>query len=280
MVVIGREGWKFIRKPMGTILEQIVADKRRELAADQARVSLAELERQLAADPGPASRGFQAALQSTPFIRVIAEVKRRSPSAGAIAGQADAAEVAIRYASAGASCISVLTDGPHFGGSLHDLHAVRRAVPVPLLRKDFILERYQVMQARRAGADAVLLIAEILDDSTLRRLLEDIQELGMDALVECYQADNLQRVLDAGAKLVGINNRNLHTFEVRLEQTLDLAHRVPQDCILVSESGIKSRTEVEQLAAAGVKAILVGETLLRAERPGELLREWMRVRVI
>ncbi len=249
---------------MTSILDQIVADKREELAAAKAVVSEAELERRLARTELAAPRGFRRALQATEFIRVIAEVKRRSPSAGAIQQEADAVDVAKTYSQCGAACISVLTDSPHFGGSLNDLQEVRGAVQVPLLRKDFILERYQVLEARLAGADAVLLIAEILDDAQLALLLNEIQQLGMDALVECYDAQNVPRIVSAGAKLVGINNRNLRTFEVRLEHTLELAREVPGDCTLVSESGIKTRADVELLAQAGVKAILVGETLMRS----------------
>jgi indole-3-glycerol phosphate synthase len=204
---------------------------------------------------------------------VIAEVKRFSPSSGAIQAAADAVEVAENYARHGAACISVLTDGPYFGGHLKDLQAVRALVNVPLLRKDFVLERYQVLQARLAGADAVLLIAEILDDTSLARLIREIEKLGMDALVECYEKDNVQRVVKAGAKLIGINNRNLHNFDVRLEHTIELAKQVPSHCTLVSESGIKSRDDVDMLAASGIKAILVGETLMRSGQVSTMLKE-------
>jgi indole-3-glycerol phosphate synthase len=249
---------------MPTILDQIVAAKRQEIAAAKAQLSEAELERQLARTPFSSPRGFRAALEATPFVRVIAEVKRQSPSAGAIQAGADAAAVAKSYAAGGAACISVLTDGPFFGGSLEDLRAVREAVQVPLLRKDFILDRYQVLEARLAGADAVLLIAEILDDATLIKLLREIDALGMNALAECYDQANLRRLVDTGATLLGINNRDLRTFEVRLEHTLEMAKHVPADRTLVSESGIRTRADVERLAAGGVKAILVGETLMRS----------------
>lgn len=260
---------------MPTILDQIVISKRREIAEAKAFDSESELERQLRGltPPGSQSQRFHAALKASPFIRVIAEVKRQSPSAGAILASADAVAVARNYATHGAACISVLTDGPHFGGSLTDLRAVRAAVDIPLLRKDFILERYQVLEAKLAGADAVLLIAEILDDATMKQLIREIEQLGMDPLVECYEADNVQRVIDAGATLIGINNRNLHTFEVQLEHTLDLAKKVPAHCTLVSESGIKCRADVESLANAGIKAILVGETLMKAPKLDVMLRE-------
>jgi indole-3-glycerol phosphate synthase len=264
---------------MPTILDQIVVSKRQEIAAAKARLSEIELERLVQASPfhGTLSR-FHAALRETPFIRIIAEVKRQSPSAGGIQPGADAVAVATQYAAKGAACISVLTDGPHFGGSLADLEAVRAGVTTPLLRKDFILDRYQILEARRAGADAVLLIAEILDDATMKYLLQEIQLWGMDALVECYEATNVPRVLAAGATLVGINNRNLHSFEVKLEHTLELAKLVPSHCTLVSESGIKTRADVERLAGAGIKAILVGETLMRASNIGEALIELGGVR--
>ncbi len=256
---------------MPTILDQIVTAKRQEIATAKARVPEAELERLVAHTSRP-PRNFLTALQATRFVRVIAEVKRKSPSAGLIQAGADAATVAQAYAAAGAACISVLTDGPHFGGSLDDLRAVRAAVDVPLLRKDFILGRYQVLEARLAGADAVLLIAEILDDAALGSLLTATHDLGLDALAECYDAANVRRLVDAGAKLIGINNRDLRTFDVRLEHTLELAARVPPDRTLVSESGIKSRADVERLARGGVKAILVGETLMRTGDVTETFR--------
>ncbi len=264
----------FLANLMPTILDQIVVSKRQEIASAKGVMSESDLESQLRGCAPPCSYGrFRAALQSTPFIRVIAEVKRQSPSAGSIQAGADAVQIAGNYALHGAACISVLTDGPHFGGTLKDLHEVRGAVEVPLLRKDFILERYQVLQARLAGADAVLLIAEILDDASMAQLIRDIESLGMDALVECYETENVKRVVDAGATLIGINNRNLHTFEVRLEHTLDLSKLVPGRCTLVSESGIQSRADVELLAVSGIKAILVGETLMRHGQVDTVLKE-------
>ncbi|MBL8825226.1 MAG: indole-3-glycerol phosphate synthase TrpC [Planctomycetia bacterium] len=254
---------------MPTILDQIVRDKREEIKAARAQLSESALEQSLASvkvEPVTThypSR-FHRSLKETNFIRIIAEVKRQSPSAGAIQANADAITFARTYAECGAACISVLTDTPHFGGSLDDLRKVRAEVNTPLLRKDFILERYQVLQAKAAGADAVLLIAEILDDATLAHLILEIQSWGMDALVECYEAANVPRVLAAGATLIGINNRNLHTFEVNLSHTLALAQQIPASCTVISESGIKTRADVETLAAAGIKAILVGETLMKA----------------
>jgi indole-3-glycerol phosphate synthase len=177
-------------------------------------------------------------------------------------------EIAQTYEAHGASCISVLTDERHFQGSLEHLRAVRAAVGVPLLRKDFILDSYQLLEARAAGADAVLLIAECLDDCNLRKLHNEAVALGMTPLVELYEPDNLQRVFDAGATLIGVNNRDLRTFKTDLAHTLRLRDRVPDQCVLVSESGIRTRADVERLAAAGVDAILVGESLMASDDVG------------
>ncbi len=256
---------------MTTILDRIVDSKRREIAERRVRTPEGELERRLA-EVGP-PRDFAAALMRAGEMNVIAEVKKASPSAGVLRNDFDAVSLAQTYARHGAAAISVLTDTPFFQGSLADLAAVRTAVSVPLLRKDFILDRYQLLEARLHGADAVLLIAEILSDEELRRLIRQTHELGMSALVELYDADNLPRVVDSGAQLIGINNRDLRTFVTRLEHTLELADRVPHDRCLVSESGIRSRADVERLRDAGARAILVGETLLRAPDLAGTLRE-------
>jgi indole-3-glycerol phosphate synthase len=247
---------------MPTILDEIVATKRREIAEVRIRVHPADLESQLAAAPRP--RDFRASLEASAGLAVIAEIKRASPSAGLIRQDFDPVAIARTYEANGASCISVLTDTPYFQGSLDYLRAVRQAVQLPVLRKDFILDRYQLLEARSAGADAVLLIAEILDDPTLHNLLRETQQLGMQALVELYDAENLPRVVDAGAKLIGINNRDLRSFVTRLEHTLDLAPKIPRDCCLVSESGIQTHQDLQRLEAAGVRAVLVGESLMRA----------------
>jgi indole-3-glycerol phosphate synthase len=256
---------------MSTILDRIVAGKRREIEAARARVAEAELERRLAV--APPVRDFRAALDVPGSIQFIAEVKRASPSAGLIRADFDPVAIARTYAAHGAACVSVLTDEPFFQGHLSYLEQVRAAVAPPLLRKDFILDRYQLLEARAAGADAVLLIAEILDDEALSRLFRQAHELGMQCLVELYDADNLPRVLGAGARLVGVNNRDLRTFVTRLEHTLELAGRLPADCCLVSESGIGTRDDVLRLQAAGVRAALVGETLMRAADVGAKLDE-------
>jgi indole-3-glycerol phosphate synthase len=255
---------------MPTILDEIVETKRREIAQDRHRVPPTELERQLADAPPP--RDFQACLEASPSVAVIAEIKRASPSAGLIRQDFDPVAIARIYEANGASCISVLTDAPYFQGRLDYLRDVREAVRLPVLRKDFILDRYQLLEARCAGADAILLIAEILDDVFLRQLLDETHELGMQALVELYDADNLPRVVKAGARLIGINNRDLRTFVTRLEHTLDLARQVPLECCLVSESGIQTHQDVKRLHEAGVRAILVGESLMRASDIGAQLR--------
>jgi indole-3-glycerol phosphate synthase len=256
---------------MTTILDRIVASKRREIDAARSRVPAAELERRLAG--APPARDFRAALDVPGTVQFVAEVKRASPSAGLIRADFDPVAIARTYADHGAACISVLTDEPFFQGHLSYLERVRAAVAPPVLRKDFILDRYQLLEARAAGADAVLLIAEILDNDALPALFRQAHDLGMQCLVELYDAENLPRVLDAGARLVGVNNRDLRTFVTRLEHTLELAARMPVDCCLVSESGIRTREDVLRLQAGGVRAVLVGETLMRAPDIGAKLDE-------
>ena len=245
---------------MSTILDDIVAAKREEIELAKAETRAEILRDRAAAAPPP--RDFLDALSQGPPIRLIAEVKKASPSAGVIRADFDPAAIAQIYQQHGATCISVLTDGPFFQGSLDHLAQVRAAVDLPILRKDFIIDRYQVWQARAAGADAVLLIAECLDDYTLRQLHDAILELGMTPLVEIYQPENLRRVLDAGAELIGINNRDLRTFQADLGHCIRLRKAVPAGRIVVGESGIRSRRDAEQLEAAGLHAMLVGETLM------------------
>jgi indole-3-glycerol phosphate synthase len=256
---------------MAGILDTIVASKRREIAQRRDKISEGEVESLL--EGAPAARDFRAALEAARGVAIIAEVKKASPSAGVLRGDFDAVAIARTYADHGAAAISVLTDGPFFAGSLEYLRMIRAAVPLPLLRKDFILDRYQLLEARIAGADAVLLIAEILEQADLVSLLAETHRLGMRALVELYEEENLARVLDSGARLIGINNRDLRTFKTRLEHTLDLASRVPSDRCLVSESGIRTRDDVLRLQVAGVRAVLIGETLMRAPDIAGKLRE-------
>jgi indole-3-glycerol phosphate synthase len=246
---------------MGTILDKITATKREVIARAKAARPQAAVERAAAAAAAP--RPFFAALAAEGPIRLIAEVKKASPSKGVIREDFQPVEIARTYEAHGAACLSVLTDVEYFQGSLDYLTAVREAVRLPVLRKDFILDPYQVYEARAAGADGVLLIAECLDDCGLRSLHRLIMDLGMAPLVELYEPANLPRVLEAGATLIGVNNRNLHTFEVDLEHSMRLRKQVPEECVFVSESGIAGRAEVERLEAAGVDAILVGESLMR-----------------
>lgn len=246
-----------------TVLEQIVARKRQEVAA--LRGCTAEF-RARARDAPPA-RGFAAALRSQGEVRLLAEVKRRSPSAGAIRADADPAATARGYERGGAAAVSVLTDGEFFGGSLADLEAVRTAVALPVLRKDFVLDAVQLWEARGAGADAVLLIVRILEDAALRDLVEQVRELGMDALVEAHDAAEVERGLRAGATLIGINNRDLATFRTELDVAVRIAPSVPAEVTLVGESGIRTREDVNRLGAAGVDAVLVGEALMRGGDP-------------
>jgi indole-3-glycerol phosphate synthase len=261
----------FLGKLMSTILDQIVASKRREIGDNRRRTPDSALERQL--PTAPPVRDFRSAVDVPGTVRLIAEVKKASPSAGVLRADFDPVAIACIYARQGAAAVSVLTDAPYFQGSLSHLTAIRAAIDRPLLRKDFILDRYQLLEARIAGADAVLLIAEILPDQALARLLGEAADLGLQALVELHDADNLGRVLDSGARLIGINNRDLHTFGTRLEHTLELAARCPPDCCLVSESGIRTREDVLRLQAAGVKAVLVGETFMRAPDIGAQVHE-------
>lgn len=257
-----------------TILEKIVATKRTELVAARARRSEAELRAALV-DAPPVRDYFQPLAAEGP-IRLIAEVKKASPSAGVIRADFDPVAIAKIYEQHGATCLSVLTDESYFQGSLDYLRAVREAVGLPVLRKDFIIDSYQLLEARVAGADAVLLIAECLDDCQLRKLHNEAVELGLTPLVELYDPANLPRVLEAGATLVGVNNRNLHTFEVDLEHTLSMRREIPNECVLVGESGIKTRADVERLQAAGVDAILVGESLMRQPDIGAAVDELLQ----
>lgn len=245
---------------MSTILDRIVATKRSEIAA--AKAARSERELRAALETAPPPRGFFAALAAPGSIRLIAEVKKASPSRGVIRADFDPVAIAKIYEAHGAACLSVLTDEPFFQGHLDYLRRVRANVAIPVLRKDFILDEYQLLEARAAGADAALLIAECLDDCELRKLHRAAIDMGLAPLVELYDPDNLPRVLEAGATLIGVNNRDLRTFEIDLEHTLRLRERIPEECVLVSESGIHDRADVERLERAGVDAMLVGESLM------------------
>ena len=256
---------------MPTILDQIVAAKREEIRLAKQRTAEGALRRWAAA--APPARDFLGALAAPGPIRLIAEVKKASPSRGVLRADFDPVAIAQAYQQHGASCISVLTDGPFFQGSLDDLRRVREAVELPLLRKDFLVDPYQALEARAAGADAVLLIAECLDHGALRAMYDAVVALGMTPLVELYEAENLRRVVDLGAKLIGINNRNLRTFEVDLEHTLRLRPLIPPDRVVVGESGIRTRRDVLKLESGGVKAVLVGERLVAQADVGAAVDE-------
>jgi indole-3-glycerol phosphate synthase len=240
-------------------LAQIVAAK--ALEVERLRRRQAEL-RSAAEAAGPA-RAFADALRAASEVRLLAEIKRRSPAAGAIREGADPVEVARSYAGGGAAALSVLTDEEYFGGSLESLSRVRSAVGLPLLRKDFMVDPLQLWEARAAGADAVLLIVRILDQARLGELYALATELGMDVLVEVHDAAELERATRLGAGLIGINNRDLSTFRTDLELSLRLAPQVDARVTVVAESGIRTAEDVRRLGAAGVDAILVGESLMR-----------------
>ena len=259
---------------MSDILTTILARKADEVAARKAAVPLAELQARLA--DAPPVRGFAAALHAAIADgqpAVIAEVKKASPSKGLIRPDFHPADIAVSYEFGGASCLSVLTDVDFFQGSDAYLQQAREACTLPVLRKDFVIDPYQVVEARVLGADCILLIVAALDDLQLATLANTALELGMDVLVEVHDIDELERAIQVPVPLIGINNRNLRTFEVSLDHTLAMKGAVPADRLLVTESGIHSEADVERMRTAGVNAFLVGEAFMRFEEPGEGLRQ-------
>jgi indole-3-glycerol phosphate synthase len=252
-----------------TILERILARKREEVAA--LRRDPGEAALRAAAALAPPVRGFARALREGARPRVIAEFKRASPSKGAIRADADPARIARAYADAGARALSVLTDREFFSGCLEDLRRARAACSLPVLRKDFSIDALQLVEARAAGADAVLLIAAALDDADLDKLLGEARALGLDALVEVHDRAELERARALGAELVGINNRDLRTFHTDVAVTRALCAHAG-DCTLVSESGLEDAATLRELDTRGVAAFLVGEALMRAPDPGQALR--------
>lgn len=256
------------------ILRTILARKAEEIAARSARVPLAELVAR--AEAAPPVRGFARALQAaiadgTPAV--IAEVKKASPSKGVIRPDFHPADIAVSYEFGGAACLSVLTDEDFFQGHDRYLQQAREACTLPVLRKDFTIDPYQVYEARVLGADCILLIVAALDDLQLAELSALALQLGMDVLVEVHDIDELERAIQVPVPLIGINNRNLRTFEVSLRTTLEMKDAVPRDRVLVTESGILGPADVATMRAAGVHAFLVGEAFMRAEEPGEALRQ-------
>ena len=255
-----------------SILDAIVRDKRDEVAGRRRLIPQTRLEQDCRALAPP--RDFEAALRPAPGgVRLIAEIKKASPSRGVLSENVDPAVLARLYARHGAAAISVLTDAKYFQGSLEDLARVRAAVAVPLLRKDFTLDEYQLWEARAAGADAVLLIVAILDPRSLRDLLDAAKGLGLAALVECHTAAEVDQALLAGARILGLNNRDLRTFETRIETTLSLLPVIPPGPLVVSESGFFTGEQVRQVVAAGAHAVLVGEGLVRAPDVGAKIAE-------
>lgn len=258
----------------GTILDTIIGRKHEEIAQRQARVPLGDLERQAArAEP---ARGFERALRqalapSATSSAVIAEIKKASPSKGVIRAAFDPVAIARAYQAAGAACLSVLTDQDFFQGSDAYLQAARAAVALPALRKDFIVDPYQVVETRALGADCLLLIAAALDAGRLRELHTLARDLGLDVLIEVHDAAELDAALALDPTLVGINNRDLRTFETRLATTYDLLDGIPSGVLVVTESGIHTRADVMAMHRAGVRAFLVGEAFMRADDPGAAL---------
>ena len=255
---------------MSTFLDRVVD----EISADLVTRKRAIPEEQLRARVGPAPRGrpFSEALVAE-GISLIAEMKRASPSRGPIRPDAAVADVVRTYEAAGASAASILPVTRHFGGSLDDLAEAREACSLPLLRKDFVIDEYQLLEARRAGADAALLIVAALSDDRLESLIAAAGEIGLDALVEVHDEPEIERALQAGAEVIGINNRDLHSLEVDIETSFRLLPEVPAGTVVVAESGITSREDVVRLETAGVDAILVGEALMGADDAASAVQE-------
>jgi len=257
------------------ILSQIIETRKVRVASAKRLRPLAELRGDaMRVREMSARHPLRDALTQNERINIIAEFKRRSPSKGEIRRNADPVAITKTYQLGGAVAVSVLTEEDYFAGSLDDLRAVRLAIPLPILRKDFVFDEYQVYESAAAGADALLLIVAALDDDTLARLrtiTED--ELGMDALVEVHTAEELGRAVQAGAQVIGVNNRDLSTFEVSLETSVQLAPAAPQDTFLISESGIGSADDIERLRGLGYRGFLIGETLMRADDPEGLMAQ-------
>lgn len=253
------------------MLEQIIEGVRADLDARRAALPLEAIQERVRSTPSPLDA--LAHLAPRTGVHVIAEVKRSSPSKGALAAIADPAALAADYAAGGASAISVLTEPRRFGGSLADLDAVRSRVDVPVLRKDFVVDPYQVWEARAHGADLVLLIVAALPQDVLVGLLERVESLGMHALVETHDEEEVRRAADAGARIIGVNNRNLKTLEVDRDTFARVAPRVPDGAVLVAESGVRGPLDVMAMAEAGAHAVLVGEALVTGQRPREAVGE-------
>jgi indole-3-glycerol phosphate synthase len=266
-------------EPGRTVLDNIVAARRRSL--EEARSILPLKRVQQMAEDRQERRDFAAALaagagpDAAPVLHVIAELKRASPSRGLLRLHYRRREIALGYAAAGASALSVLTEAQYFLGSTQDLTEVRQAVEIPVLRKDFIVESYQIYESVAVGADALLLIVAILPDHDLRDLLALCNELQVAALVEVHTKEEMDRAIAAGARIIGVNNRNLKTLEVNLETSFELRAKMPRECVAVSESGIKTPEDLRRISAAGFNAVLIGERLMTQVDPGMALRNML-----
>ncbi len=257
----------------GNMLEEILAHKRVEIREAKGRRPVEALKEEAGRREPPRSLIQKITDSHGPAHRILAEIKRASPSKGVLREDLDPVDWAGRYVRAGAIGLSVLTDERFFKGSLADLSRIREHVDLPLLRKDFLIDPYQIIEARASGADAVLLIMRILEDGRFADLLKQVRDAGMEALVEVYDEPDLDRALAQGARLVGINNRDLSRFKVDLSVTRRLMPRIPSDVVVVSASGIRDQEQVRSLESEGVKAFLVGEALMTATDPEEKLRE-------
>ena len=255
------------------ILAEIVEKKRGEVATLRLQANRLEA----AVGNSPVVRDFLGGITAYEHVSLIAECKRRSPGAGLIRPDLEMETVSRLYEQGGAAALSVLTDAPYFGGSLEDLRVARETTNLPILRKDFTLDPLQILEARVAGADAVLLIVRILEDEVLQRLIVEAEALGMAALVEVHDERELKRALEVGAGIIGINNRDLATFTTDLDTTIRLLEGVPEDIFVVSESGIRVPEDVDRLGGVGVDAVLVGESLLRSPDPGVAAQELARI---
>ncbi len=256
------------------ILKTILAKKAEEVASRKANTPISMLQEIAGGVQGP--RGFYQALRSKADAQkpaIIAEIKKASPSQGVIREDFKPVEIAVDYAMNGASCLSVLTDKAFFQGSEANLQMVRERCPLPVIRKDFMIDPYQIHESRALGADCVLLIVAALGDAMLKELHDTATGLGMDVLVEVHDAEELERALQLGGNMIGINNRNLRTFDVSLQTTLDLKNSIPTDKLIVTESGIHNPADVKLMQDNGIYAFLVGEAFMRAERPGLKMRE-------
>jgi indole-3-glycerol phosphate synthase len=263
-------GYEIPEAVKGTILERILYAKLHELIGASRRLPAASLESVL--DRAPETRSLKNALtRKTPAV--IAEIKRCSPSAGLIRKDFDPMKIAGEYTDSGAAAISVVTEVQHFHGGLEILARLRWNIKLPLLRKDFIVDSYQILEARHAGADAVLLIAALLNAATLKKMLIQAERYGMEALIEVHNETELHRALEAGASLIGVNNRDLRSFKVSLDVALNLARMLPENVVAVAESGIKTADDMRRLSDAGYRGFLVGESLMRSPFPGAALSQ-------